>query len=79
MPVIIQWTYTDGSTEIERLPAEIWRLNETTITKVFAKDKQVVKIVIDPNKETSDIDTNDNTFPHEAAVSKFDEMKKKTN
>ncbi len=25
MPVIIQWTYADGTKEIERIPAEIWR------------------------------------------------------
>jgi hypothetical protein len=37
MPVIIEWTFKDGSKEIERLPAEIWRLNETRVTKVFAK------------------------------------------
>jgi hypothetical protein len=79
MPVIIEWTYKDGTKEIERLPAEIWRLNESKVTKVFAKDKEVVNVVIDPKKETSDIEEADNAFPRVQQPSKFDEMRKKTN
>ncbi len=77
MPVIIEWTYKDGSKEIERLPAEIWRINETKVTKVFAKDKEVVNVVIDPLKETADISIENNTFPKGNQPSKFDELKKK--
>lgn len=79
MPVIIEWTYKDGTKETDRIPAEIWRVNETKVTKVFAKDKEVVSVTVDPLKETSDIATDDNIFPRVAAPSKFDEMKKKTN
>ncbi|MBK7649714.1 MAG: M1 family metallopeptidase [Flammeovirgaceae bacterium] len=79
MPVIIEWTYKDGSKEIERLPAEIWRLNETKVTKVFEKDKEVVNVVIDPLKETADINIGDNMFPRVVQPNKFDELKKKTN
>jgi Peptidase family M1 domain len=77
MPVIIEWTYKDGSKEIERIPAEIWRANESTVTKVFAKDKEVINIVLDPMKETADINTDDNIFPKVIQPSKFDELKKK--
>ncbi|CAN5157358.1 M1 family metallopeptidase [soil metagenome] len=76
-PVIIEWTFKDGSKEIERLPAEIWRLNETEVKKVFVKEKEVVSIVVDPNLETADINVNDNVFPKKAAVNKFEEIKKK--
>jgi hypothetical protein len=79
MPVIIEWTYKDGSKEIERIPVEIWRTNETTVVKTFVKEKEVTNVVIDPLKETSDINTDDNTFPKVAQPSKFDELKKKTN
>lgn len=79
MPVIIEWTFKDGSKEIERLPAEIWRINETKVTKVFEKDKEVVNVVIDPLKETADINQEDNIFPRVIQPSKFDELKKKTN
>ncbi len=77
MPVIIEWTFKDGSKEIERLPAEIWRINETKVTKVFAKDKEVVNVVIDPLKETADITIENNVFPKAAQPNKFDELKKK--
>jgi len=76
-PVIIEWTYKDGSKEIERIPAEIWRLNEREVTKVFVKDKEVANIVIDPNKETADVNTNNNIFPKKEAISQFEEFKKK--
>jgi hypothetical protein len=80
MPVIIEWTYKDGSKEIERLPAEIWRVNETKISKVFVKDKEVTNIVLDPMKETTDINDTDNVFPKpKETPSRFDEFKKKTN
>ncbi len=77
MPVIIEWTYKDGSKEIERLPAEIWRINESSVTKVFAKEKEVASVVIDPLKETSDINTDDNVFPRAQQANKFEELKKK--
>lgn len=76
MPVIIEWTYKDGSKEIERIPAEIWRINETKVTKVFAKDKEVVNVVIDPSNETADISLDNNSFPKKNQTSKFDELKK---
>lgn len=79
MPVIIQWVYKDGTSETERIPAEIWRTNESKVTKVFVKDKEVTNIVIDPKQETTDVNTDDNVFPRVQKPSKFDEFKKKTN
>ena len=75
MPVIIEWTYKDGSKEIERLPAEIWRLDENAFSKVFIKEKEVVEVVIDPLKETGDINRNDNVFPRTQGASQFDDFK----
>lgn len=77
MPVVIEWTYKDGTTETERIPAEIWRNNEKRVTKVFMKEKEVTKIVLDPKQETSDISEEDNVFPKKVATNKFDELKKK--
>ncbi len=79
MPVIIQWIYQDGTKEIERIPAEIWRNNEKKITKVFVKDKEVINIVLDPNLETSDVSIENNVFPKVQQPSKFDTFKNKTN
>ena len=80
MPVIIQWTYADGTKEIERIPAEIWRVNEKQVSKVFIKDKEVVTVMLDPNRELTDVDLQDNVFPKRSGVpSKFDSFKKSVN
>ncbi len=75
-PLVIEWTFKDGSKEIDRIPAEIWRMNETEVKKVFIKDKEVTNIVIDPNQETADVNTRDNVFPKKAAENKFDKLRK---
>jgi hypothetical protein len=75
-PIVIEWTYKDGSKEIERIPAEIWRQNESEVNKVFIKDKEVVNIVVDPNSELADIKVENNVFPKRPADSKFDQFKK---
>ena len=76
MPVIIEWTYKDGTKELEKLPAEIWRLNEKEVKKVFVKDKEVTNMVIDPKQETADVNQGDNVFPKKAMESKFNQLKK---
>ncbi len=63
MPVILEWTYADGTKEIERIPAQIWRKNEGKIVKTFMKDKQVTKVQLDPLRETADINTANNSWP----------------
>ena len=78
MPVIIEWTYKDGTTELEKIPAEIWRFNEQRVTKVFVKDKEVTNVMIDPDMETADINIEDNIFPKMSQPSKFDEFRKKS-
>ncbi len=79
MPVIIEWSYADGSTEWEKLPAEIWRKNEKEVTKVFVKAKEVIGIVIDPNKETADVDIGNNQYPNVDQESRFDKFKSSKN
>ncbi len=76
MPVIIEWTFEDGTTELQRIPVEIWRMNENNFTKVFVKDKEVTGIVIDPYKETVDIDERNNNWPVKEIPSRFQVFKK---
>lgn len=76
MPLIVEFTYEDGSKEIEKIPAEIWRLNEKNVTKVFIKDKKAVKIMQDPMRETADINEANNVWPAgETAPSRFQMFK----
>ncbi len=75
MPVIIEWTFTDGSKEIDRIPAYIWRKDEQKVTKVFAKDKEVVAVQLDPLRETADIDEANNAWPRISKPSRFELFK----
>ena len=71
MPLIIEWTFKDGTKEIDRIPAQIWRKNENKVTKVFLKDKEVSSIRLDPMRETADIDESNNVWPAIDLPSKF--------
>jgi hypothetical protein len=79
MPIIIEWTYKDGSKEIERIPAQVWRKNEKSVIKTFMKDKEVASIKLDPYKETADIDETNNTYGNIKEPSKFKVFKQKQN
>ena len=74
-PVIIEWSYADGSTELQKIPAEIWKINEKEVTKVFVKNKEVIKIVIDPDKMTADAYTENNVFPRVEEKDRFEKFK----
>jgi hypothetical protein len=71
MPVIVEFTFKDGSKEVDRIPAQIWRKNEERIKKVFVKDKEVASIRLDPGRETADIDEENGLWPVKEMPSKF--------
>ena len=71
MPIIIEWTFEDGTKEIERVPVEIWRKNEASVQKVFVKDQKVTSIILDPFKETADIDESNNSYPLREMPTRF--------
>jgi len=76
MPVILEFEYVDGTTEVIRIPAEIWRFGQEEVTKVFPTDKEVKNIVLDPFLETADVDTNNNYYPPRQATSRFETFKR---
>jgi len=65
MPVIIQLEYEDGTSEVLRYPAEIWRMNDGEISKTISTKQKVKKFKLDPFYEIADIDTANNVFPRE--------------
>ena len=71
MPIIVEFTFEDGSKEINKMPAQIWRLNENKVTKVYLTNKKAVSIKLDPMRETADIDETNNSWPNVAEPSKF--------
>ncbi len=75
MPIILEWTYTDGSKEIEKIPAQVWRYNESKVVKTFIKDKEVASVKLDPYRETADINEANNSWNSIPAPSKFNVFK----
>ena len=72
MPIIVELTYEDGTVEMQKFPAQIWRLNDKEVSRTFATKKQIVKITIDPKLETADVDVTNNVWPRAEVKSKFD-------
>ncbi|WP_205504644.1 M1 family metallopeptidase [Rufibacter psychrotolerans] len=75
MPVVMQMNFQDGTSDIVRIPAEIWRYNDQEITKVFVTEKPVANFVLDPFQETADIDLNNNSYPQRQQPSRFELFK----
>ncbi len=77
MPLILEFEYADGSREVERIPAEIWRLNNKKISKIFSSKQKIVKVTLDPFLETADVDVNNNYWPARHIPTRFQLYKKK--
>jgi aminopeptidase N len=72
MPLIVDLVMADGTVEKHHFPAQIWQMNDSQVTRTFATEKQIVKIIVDAELETADIDVTNNTWPKEEVKSKFD-------
>ena len=77
MPIIVEYTYADGTKKRETYPAQIWRLNDNEVSKAIASEKEIVNIVIDPDLETADVDISNNSWPKEVKQNEFDQFKQK--
>ena len=75
MPILLQMTYADGSTEDYRIPAEIWRRNAKNVSKLVVTDKEVVSFAVDPNWETADVDISNNYYPRKIIESRIEAFK----
>lgn len=77
MPLILQFSFEDGSDEVIRIPAEIWKRDNYNISKVFIFDQRVTSIRLDPFLETADTDLSNNSWPREVEPTRFNLFKEK--
>lgn len=80
MPIILEFTFEDGSKLYDKSPAQIWRLNEQKVSKTYYFDKKLKSIQLDPMRETADIDTTNNVWTSNGSggeASKFQLFKQK--
>ena len=78
MPIILKFTFTDGTSQKEYIPAEIWKMGNKTAKKVFWFEKEVKSINLDPNLETADVDRSNNYWPAQVVPSRFELYQRKS-
>ena len=69
MPIILEFTFEDGSKLNDKIPAQVWRHDEKNVSKTYYFDKKLKSIQLDPLKETADIDTSNNFWSSEKITS----------
>ena len=77
MPIIVDYEYEDGTKERITYPVQIWRKNDDRVSKMVTSNKKIVNIILDPDLETADIDTSNNSWPKKQDDSNFDNFKAK--
>jgi predicted secreted protein len=77
MPIILEMTFTDGSTDMMRIPAEIWRRTPKAVSKLIITDKELASVTVDPRWETADVDTQNNHYPRQIIKSRIESYKSK--
>jgi len=77
MPIILEFEYIDGTSEVVRIPAEIWKSNSEKIKKIFILDKELINIKLDPFLETADVDMNNNYWPPRTEPTRFQLFKQR--
>lgn len=75
MPILIEFTFTDGSTEFMNIPAEIWRRNHLSVKKIFVFDKEVERVELDPDWYTADTNVENNHYPRRIIPSRIEAYK----
>lgn len=75
MPILIEFTFTDGSTEFMNIPAEIWRRNHMSVKKLFVFDKEVERVELDPDWYTADTNVENNHYPRRIIPSRIEAYK----
>ena len=77
MPLIVEYAYADGSKERVTYPVQLWRKNDASVKKIITSDKELVGVTVDPDNETADVNTENNSWPKKEAPSDFDKFKAK--
>ena len=79
MPILLELTFEDGSTEEMMIPAEIWRRSPKQVSKLIVtpKRKKLASVEVDPRWDTADVDVENNHYPRKIIESRIESFKKK--
>ena len=71
MPIIVDVHYDDQTRERMTFPAEIWRQNSKKASKLIVSDKEIVRLELDPQRQTADVEASNNHWPKRLIPSRF--------
>ena len=77
MPLIVEYSYADGSSERVTYPVQLWRKNDASVKKIIASDKELIGVTVDPDVETADVNSENNSWPKKESPSDFEKFKEK--
>ncbi|WP_164100418.1 M1 family aminopeptidase [Candidatus Laterigemmans baculatus] len=77
MPIILRIHYTDGTSELLEIPAEIWRRNSSEVKKLIIADKELARLELDPRRQTADTEYSNNHWPPKLEPTRFELFKDK--
>ncbi|MFZ9880903.1 MAG: hypothetical protein ACO3QC_05820, partial [Phycisphaerales bacterium] len=73
MPLPLVLHFADGTTQDAMVPAEAWRFTGGgEASRLFVTDREIVRVVLDPRRETADRDPSDNSYPQEIQKGSFE-------
>ena len=75
MPLIVEYKYKDGTSEKITYPPQIWRKNDQEVSRVLATNKELESVVVDPDMETADVNTDNNSWPQKEEPNEFEQFK----
>ncbi len=78
MPIILELAFEDGTTQMMRIPAEIWRRTPKAVNKLIVTEKSQVltSVTVDPRWETADVDVENNHYPRRIVPSRIEAYKR---
>ena len=77
MPLIVEYSYADGSSERITYPVQLWRKNDASVKKIIASNKELIGVTVDPDQETADVNVDNNSWPKKEIPSDFEKFKEK--
>jgi hypothetical protein len=67
LPILVKFTFSDGTTQDYAYPAEVWSTNPLYYDRFYDfRGKTVTKVQIDPDNRIVDIDRDNNVWPRTA-------------
>ncbi|MEO0421215.1 MAG: M1 family metallopeptidase [Pseudomonadota bacterium] len=71
-PLPLEITNADGTSESLMLPAEIWRRDIASVTKLLIREQAISAVALDPQHQTADADFANNHFPRRIERSRIE-------